>query len=57
MLGDIGGLADAVFYIGYAVIAILQAMTGNPLARYLISNIFEKDNTPKTQLGSVNSLI
>ena len=46
-LGDVGGLADALIAIGAITISILEIITGNPLTKYLIETIFEKDNSHK----------
>ena len=44
-IGDIGGLVDGVFSLGFALVAVIQAIFGNPLMSYLVTNIFEKDNS------------
>ena len=43
-LGDVGGLADALIAIGAIFVSIIQLITGNPMARYLIENIFKKED-------------
>ena len=49
LLGDIGGLSDAMLAIGSALIALIQAITGNPLLTYLATNLFELDKSPRGQ--------
>ena len=44
-LGDVGGLADALIAIGAIVISVLQIITGNPLGKYLIETIFEREDS------------
>lgn len=44
LLGDVGGLADALIAIGGAVIASLQILSGNRLTNYLIQSVFETDS-------------
>ena len=44
-LGDVGGLADALMAIGSIVITIMQLVFGNPLTKYMIQSIFERDNS------------
>ena len=41
-LGDIGGLADALRYIGQLLIWLIS---GNNVSQYLILNIFRKDRS------------
>ena len=43
-LGDVGGLTDALIAIGAIFVSILQLITGNPLTKYLIETIFEKED-------------
>ena len=44
-LGDVGGLADALFSIGKALIFLFQLTYGSKLSRYLLENIFQADNS------------
>ena len=46
-LGDVGGLSDALTAIGSALISIFQYFTGNRLSAYLLTHIFDKDNSHK----------
>ena len=41
LLGDVGGLSDALFPIGGILISLLHLITGNPFTAYLFTNIFE----------------
>ena len=54
-LGDVGGLADALFPIGALVISLLKLIVGNPLTKYMIQAIFEKDNSRKNVINSHKS--
>ena len=51
-LGDVGGLADALLAIGSIFIWILQFLFGNPMWKYMIKTIFEKDNSHKMASNS-----
>ena len=44
-LGDVGGLSDALIYIGSFLVSITQFLTGDHLSHKLIARIFEKDNS------------
>ena len=46
-LGDIGGLSDALNWIGSVIIAIVQLITGSGLNQYLLRKIFTKDNSDR----------
>ena len=41
LLGDVGGLSDALFPIGSILISVIHLITGNPFTSYLLANIFE----------------
>ena len=47
-LGDIGGLLDALNYIGAFFVWIL---TGNGLAQYMVSRVFKIDKNIKQQVS------
>ena len=47
LLGDVGGLSDALFPIGSILISLLHLIAGNPFTSYLLNNIFEQDNSHK----------
>ena len=54
-LGDVGGLADALFAIGAIAVSLLQLVFGNPLTKYMIQAIFQKDNSRKNVINSHKS--
>ena len=54
-LGDVGGLTDALFPIGALVVSLFQLIFGNPLSKYMIQAIFEKDNSRKNVINSFKS--
>ena len=47
LLGDVGGLADALLKIGATLIYLMQLAFGNPIDQHLQARIFEKDNSSK----------
>ena len=42
MLGDIGGLSDALFSIGGFFISFITAITGSQLDNFLVTNLFKR---------------
>ena len=54
-LGDVGGLSDALFTIGSALVALIELVIGNSLTKFLLSNIFEQDNSHKITIESKKS--
>ena len=45
VLGDVGGLGDSLTKIGAFVIALYQFFSGHQMSQYLVSSIFERDNS------------
>ena len=54
-LGDVGGLSDALLTIGSALVALIELVIGNSLTKFLLSNIFEQDNSHKITTKSNKS--
>ena len=54
-LGDVGGLSDALLTIGSALVALIELVIGNSLTKFLLSNIFEQDNSYKITTESKKS--
>ena len=48
MLGDIGGLSDALLIIGKIVMVATIAIKGNELDDFLLENIFNKQPTQQS---------
>ena len=46
-LGDVGGLSGILEDIGGIFMVLLHLITGNPYTTYLLTNIFQKDNSHK----------
>ena len=49
LLGDIGGLLDALMYLGQIVLAIIFKFSGSEIYRYLIMMLFVKKKPKLTQ--------
>ena len=49
LLGDIGGLADALLTIGSWLFILLEMISGSELTHFLINNIFFVDNKGKSK--------
>ena len=47
MLGDVGGLSDALLGIGGFFVIVIQTISGNQLQKYLVTTIFNEDNSHK----------
>ena len=46
-LGDVGGLSGILEDIGGILMVLLHLITGNPYTAYLLTNIFQRDNSHK----------
>ena len=44
LLGDIGGLFDALKAIASILLTIIFALTGNPIEEFLISLVYKRDD-------------
>ena len=53
LLGDVGGLADALIGIGSFLAIIAKAVFGNKFDYYLVSTLFSKDNSHRAVGKSV----
>ena len=49
LLGDIGGLFDALKAITSIFLSIIFALTGNPIEEFLLSLVFKRDENGKTR--------
>ena len=47
LIGDIGGLTDGLKAVSSIVVWFLQLFIGNETQRYLLSSLFQKDNSHK----------
>ena len=54
LIGDIGGLVDGLIAVSSILVWFLQLLIGNSGQKYLLSNIFHRDNSDKAQNSSTN---
>ena len=54
MLGDIGGLADALIVVAQLIVLLYFSIFGNPMHEYLLKGVFLRENKHDMSSGANN---